>query len=948
MKYAPGSFVHARERDWIVLPESREDLLFLRPLAGSDGEIAGIYLPLETVTSAQFPPPNPERPGDHRACYLLREAARLGFRSSAGPFRSFGRIAVTPRPYQLVPLLMALKLDPVRLLIADDVGVGKTIEACLIARELLDRGEIHRIAVLCLPQLAEQWQKELEEKFHIPAELVLPSTASRLEHRCQHGQSLFELCPYVVVSTDFIKSERRLDDFLRTCPEMVIVDEAHTCAQAGEGRGQRHQRHRLLKGLASDPGRHLLLVTATPHSGDENAFRSLLQLLQPDFATLPEDLSGPHNESCRRRLAAHLIQRRRADIRHYLHDETPFPQREEAEESYALMPEYRRLFEKALRYARETVTDPTLGQHRRRVRWWSALALLRSLASSPEAAAATLRNRAAVADTQTPEDADHVGRKTVMDLIEDESLEDADLTPGSDEGAEDEPACHNRRHLLEMAHEAEQLRGTEHDAKLCRAIQILKQLLKEGFHPIVFCRFIPTAEYVACNLRQHIKDKDVTVVAVTGTLPPAEREERIRQMAAATKRILVCTDCLSEGINLQEYFTAVVHYDLAWNPTRHEQREGRVDRYGQTAKTVRALTYYGRDNQIDGIVLDVLLRKHRTIRKSLGISVPVPVHSEQVLEAIFEGLLLRSAAGTPEQQLELQFDELLQQQQELHTRWDNASEREKRSRTLFAQESIHPEEVFRELQAVHEAIGSPADTRRFLQQALPALGAHVDDSDHATLQINLAECPTAVRDAMGLPGPTTRPLRARFTLPTAPGEIYLTRTHPCIEGLASYLLNSALDPIASSPAARCGVIRTHAVARRTTLLLIRYRFLLTAAHARQPLLAEDLSLLAFEGPPQNPLWLPAERAEQLLQATPSVNTPPDQAREFLQRVLDNYPNLLPHLQETAYQRASALLQAHRRVRSAARIQQMHHEVQPQLPPDILGIYIYLPDPNTFR
>src|SRR4029079_19430442 len=103
---------------------------------------------------------------------LLRDAARLSTRAAAGPFRSFGRIAVEPRPYQLVPLMMALKLDPVRLLIADDVGIGKTIEAATVARELLDRREIQRMAVLCPPHLAEQWQEELQEKFHIEAELV--------------------------------------------------------------------------------------------------------------------------------------------------------------------------------------------------------------------------------------------------------------------------------------------------------------------------------------------------------------------------------------------------------------------------------------------------------------------------------------------------------------------------------------------------------------------------------------------------------------------------------------------------------------------------------------------------------------------------------------------------------------------------------------------------------
>ena len=132
---------------------------------------------------------------------------------------------------------MALKLDPVRLLIADDVGIGKTIEAALIARELLDRGEIARLAVLCPPHLAEQWQAELRDKFHIDAELVLPGTVARLERGLPSGESLFDGYPYVVVSTDFIKSDRRRDDFLRACPELVIVDEAHTCASGRRRRG---------------------------------------------------------------------------------------------------------------------------------------------------------------------------------------------------------------------------------------------------------------------------------------------------------------------------------------------------------------------------------------------------------------------------------------------------------------------------------------------------------------------------------------------------------------------------------------------------------------------------------------------------------------------------------------------------------------------------------------
>src|ERR1019366_6984918 len=153
----PGTLVHARGREWMVLPESTDELLIVRPVGGLDEEITGILPAVERVESTSFPLPTRDDLGDFASGQLLREAARLSTRAAAGPFRSFGRIAAEPRPYQLVPLMMALKLDPVRLLIADDVGIGKTIEAALIARELLDRGEVRRVAVLCPPPLAEQW-----------------------------------------------------------------------------------------------------------------------------------------------------------------------------------------------------------------------------------------------------------------------------------------------------------------------------------------------------------------------------------------------------------------------------------------------------------------------------------------------------------------------------------------------------------------------------------------------------------------------------------------------------------------------------------------------------------------------------------------------------------------------------------------------------------------------
>jgi superfamily II DNA or RNA helicase len=939
MSFPVGSLVRARGREWVVLPESDDDMVVLRPLGGTEDEVTGIYLPLEPVEPARFDLPDPAQVGDHRSCRLLRDAVRLSSRAGAGPFRSFARIAVEPRPYQLVPLLMALKLDPVRLLIADDVGIGKTIEACLVARELLDRGEVRRIAVLCPPHLAEQWQKELSDKFRLDAELVLPSTASRLERPCHVGQSLFELYPHVVVSLDFIKSDRRRHEFARTCPELVIVDEAHTCAFGYEGRGGRHQRQQLLRQLTADSTRHLILVTATPHSGKEETFRSLLSLLDPDFAHLPEDLTGSQNEPHRRRLAAHFVQRRRADIRYFMHTDTPFPAREEREETYALSPEYRRLFERVLQYSRETVIDPAGGQRRRRVQWWSVLALLRSIGSSPAAAAATLRNRTPTADAETAEDVDELGRRLVFDIDSEDQAEGLDVIPGSDPGEETSDTGRTRRRLLEMAREAEQLTG-EKDAKLLKAVQLVKELLQDGYRPILFCRFIPTAEYVARELRQRLP-KDVEVVAVTGTLPPADREARVLDLAQATRRVLVCTDCLSEGINLQDDFDAVMHYDLSWNPTRHEQREGRVDRYGQPRSTVRVLTYYGTDNPIDGMVIDVLIRKHQTIRSSLGISVPVPVETDTIIEAIFESLLMREQAGST-QPLLPGLDAYLQpRRDDLHRQWEDAANRERRSHTMFAQEPIAGmvEEVARELDAVRAAVGSANDVAAFTIEALRAHKAVVAQTGKR-IRVHLAEAPRALRDALG----NSETFAAQFELPVEDGVLYLDRTHPIVEGLATYVLDTALDPIASSIAHRAGAIRTTAVTRRTTLLLVRFRYDIVTRQGEdeQTQLAEEICILAFTGAPVSAAWLDAQMAEALLHAEPDANIHREQASAFVQRVVEGFDAIRSHLDAEAQRRAMALLEAHRRVRLVAHMRGVSYRVEPQLPPDVLGIYVYLP------
>jgi superfamily II DNA or RNA helicase len=777
--YTIGSLVKARGREWVVLPSDEDDVLMLRPLGGTESDATGLYLPLEgaDVRQATFSKPDPRSAGDNTAARLLRDAVRLSFRAGAGPFRSLGRIAVEPRSYQLVPLLMALRLDPVRLLIADDVGIGKTVEAALIARELLDRGEIQRLAVICPPHLCDQWQAELSSKFHIDAEVVRPGTVTKLERGLSASESLFDVYRFVIVSIDYIKSDRRRHDFVRACPEFVIVDEAHTCASGATQTGGQHQRHQLIADLARDGKRHLVLATATPHSGIETAFQSLLELLDPEFAALADVEHLDANHPLRLKLARHFVQRRRNDIRKFLTERTTFPERVVVEPTYQMSPEYRRLFDQVHAYATELVSASTgLSRFRQRVCWWAALALLRCVTSSPAAAAATLRTRAGGADEENLSLAslDALGERAVLDLETSEVADQDDVVPGADTIAGDAPAGNERARLLRLAREAEALAGDK-DRKLTGMVALVKQLLSDGFSPVIYCRYIATAEYVEGELRKRLKG--VEVDAVTGRLPAEERAERVAALMESAPRVLVATDCLSEGINLQNGFDAVVHYDLSWNPTRHEQREGRVDRFGQASPTVRTVLYYGEDNRVDGAIMRVLLRKAEAIRKRLGVSVPVPADTTKVMEAIFEALFLTKASPM---QMTLDFNDAERRLKDVEIEWDKAEAREQRSRTIFAQGTIKPEEVRRELDDAARALGNTEDVARFVRDACSALNAPLG-SDHGVAVFSPTALPAAIRERLALDSS----MKIAFDLPVPDGVTHIA--HQPAGGNARFL-----------------------------------------------------------------------------------------------------------------------------------------------------------------
>ncbi|MFE5853813.1 helicase-related protein [Streptomyces sp. NPDC056500] len=975
-KYAVGSLVHARGREWVVLPDSTEDLLVLRPLGGADVDVAGVLPSLESVVPATFAPPTPGDLGDQHTAGLLRTALRIGFRAGAGPFRSLASIAVDPRPYQLVPLMMALRQDTVRLLIADDVGIGKTVEAGLIAAELLAQGDARGLVVLCSPALAEQWRAELRGKFGIDARLVLPATIGRLERETPYGQSVFRPDGAYVVSTDFIKSPRHREDFLTHCPDLVIVDEAHSCvadstAQVSARTSQ--QRYGLLRELADVPDRHLLLVTATPHSGKEEPFRRLLGLLDARLATV-----GFESRAGRELLAQFFVQRRRADIREDFQDGAHFPSgRDTAEVSYALHRDYRALLAEVLTYARETVRSAD-GALQQRQRWWSTLALLRTLSSSPAAAVRSLNTRAGVREADTPDEVDRTGQVTVSDPADTDSPQSADEVPGSllpaatspagaagPDGPSDALDAGERARLVAMAEAAGKLAGPVRDTKLKKLVEMVTDLLDSGYRPIVFCRYIATADYVAAHLKKVLNKRGtehpVAVASVTGELSPDMRLNRIAELTSADengepapeRRVLVATDCLSEGVNLQESFDAVIHYDLAWNPTRHEQREGRVDRFGQRTDTVKALTLYGADNPVDDIVLKVLLRKHERIRRATGISVPVPQQAESAMQAVFEELILRDETP-PLQRFEQEglFErEQIPVAQQLELAWESSAEREKASRSLYAQNRIKKEDVAAEVAEIRAALGTGEEIREFTHRALGALRAVPADRKQGGFTAHTDALPQGLRDAVNAALGPRHPRPVVFhDAPSAPrGEVALTRTDPVVAATARFVLDTALDekfPAWQRPARRCGVIRTDAVRRPTTMLLVRHRFQLslpTRDGTIRPQLAEDARVVAFQGRPEAPRWLPDDEALALLEARATGNSDPGFATDHITSILAALKSgLMDELRLRSKAAAAELEASHHRVRTAARARLAGLKAVPQGDPDVLGVFLYRP------
>ena len=924
----------------MVLPNTEDDVLLIKPLGGSDEETTGVFLPLaiqdEKVEKATFKKPTANNIGNFETAKLLYNASRLSLRNAAGPFRCMAKLSFRPRSYQIVPLVMALKQEVTRLLIADDVGIGKTIEALIIVKELIERGEIKRFAVICPPHLCEQWQQEIKDKLDIDAEIIRSSTASRLDRKIADDHSVFYHVPYQVISIDYIKPDKRRGIFLTDCPEMVIVDEAHTCClPKGASSKNQQQRYNLINDIASKLKRHLILLTATPHSGKDEEFSSLLGLLNSKFSDIDFEKLQPNERAS---IAKYYIQRKRENIKRWLNETTVFPEKDSKEVGLTLSEPTKEFYNELVGYARGISAVKTDNENTRLLRSWAAIALIKGAMSSPAMAIEMLQKREA---RLTGEE---VNTEIGTDAIENTLFEESDF--GVDYSRNDllnavdykQAELTGITRLLTLAQTLSE--KPETDIKIRHCIDLIKKWIKEGYQPIIFCHYIATAKYVGEKLKEAL-GKNILVQTITSELADEQRKEEIDRMGESEKRVLVATDCLSEGINLQNQFNAVLHYDLPWNPNRIEQREGRVDRYGQTSPVIKTYMLYGDNNPMDNFILNVLIRKVREIKKSIGITIPIGENNKSLMADLTQKVLYSPSSA---EQLALFQEDKIKIDNELEL----ARRKGENIRSIFAHETVDAETIRKDLEEVDEAIGDIEAVEGFVIYALKLLGADIvhEAGGYNVQTLNLPKHLRASLMSSEDEKKGKLAVRISFESPTPKGYRYIGRNHRFVEQLCHFIISNAFENEGNKyHLARTSVIRTANVQKRTVLVMFRVRNVVREVRSSNESVAEEMYLWGYLNNNGEPETISFKDAKKLLvEAVPLSNLSLEMQQTQIDAELTSFNDKEDIFIKLATERADKLVEAHGRFKELIGGRSFEKSV-PVLPPDIMGVYILLPKPQ---
>lgn len=633
----PGTPVRARGLSWEVVHAEQADEQLRYRLRCTHGDLRGreidLLSPFEQV-DAVVTALDPERAGPlrewllfHRA-FLLEQALGPSALQAVQP----GRLDIAP--YQLVPVMRALSLSRPRLLLADGVGLGKTIEAGLIIAELIARRRAHRVLIVSpAGPLLVQWQSEMRQRFGLGFEALSDwSTLQGQRRQLVEGANPFDHVGMCLLSIDFAKQDKVMLHLERARWDLVIIDEAHHCVGLGGAGDREGSRRRRLAELLARQSDGLLLLTATPHDGCDEHFSSLLELLDP---ILVDGRRGIRGEGYRR----HVVRRLEHHITKPGTDEPMFEERKVVPRPVGFSSETHPVFS-SFQAAILALVAPRLRRAIRRRQYGEVLAFVSLLERSMSTVRACQKLLRVIAErygelVENGQEQDEARKQRLrtlsdyrrrverygalsLDEEEDQALLEAEdmaahLRQDAPEelgkrlqGLARELELEKRRASRELAALDETHRllqdlvliaedADRQDPKLAQVVaEILDIRAKEpGANVLVYSQYTDSQAAVAEALREAIgrKELDGAVLTIEGNEPEMIRERCIERFSRDDDLVLVSTDATAEGLNLHERCHHLVHVELPYNPNRLEQRNGRIDRYGQAERPIVRYLY---------------------------------------------------------------------------------------------------------------------------------------------------------------------------------------------------------------------------------------------------------------------------------------------------------------------------------------------------------------------
>ena len=552
---------------------------------------------------------------------------------TAGGFLSSLASGIIPLPHQLHVLNRAMETNNIRYILADEVGLGKTIEAGMIIRELKSRGLVSRILVVCPTGLVTQWASEMQEKFHEKFQVILPSDYDTIR-RLTDNDDVYGQFDQVISPMDSIKpiekhagwseekvekyNEERIYSIINSGWDLIIIDEAHRVA-GSSGEVARYKLGNLLAQASPD----LLLLSATPHNGKTEPFLRLIRLLDadafPNAKSIVREQVAPFLIRTEKREAIDnngnlLFKNRITHLVTISWDERNNLQRE--------------LYEMVSSYVAKTYNKALRNRKKNMCLIFLLIIMQRMVTSSTAAIRQSLERRLNVLLEQ----------RTCVGNLREEDLDELNIEDGVEDALEAisldmELEIEELKQIISLAKQAQ---FQNQDAKVEPLLNEIDAILSEDRTQkvIIFTEFVATQTY----LQELLVNRDYTVTILNGGMSIDERNAAMQEFKTSTS-IFISTDAGGEGLNLQ-FANIIINYDLPWNPMKIEQRCGRVDRIGQQ-RDVHIYNFIVGET-VENRVREVLEEKLSVILKEMGVDKYSDVLDSEVAECDFTDVYMRS------------------------------------------------------------------------------------------------------------------------------------------------------------------------------------------------------------------------------------------------------------------------------------------------------------------